>query len=151
MQNLIQLISNLNLLFLHVPLLCFFLCELQRYQSACKAMENRALHHARVESSPPDQLFSTVGLCVFSLDEAVPTNLREKSISVKVDERRDHQLWKAETHVSERVMCPSSFNQEVKFIFILMSMADSEGKGVSQKMLRLWKMFSIAGWWCHRM
>lgn len=24
----------------------FFLCELQWYQSVCKAMENRALHHA---------------------------------------------------------------------------------------------------------
>lgn len=32
------------------------------------------------------------GFVCFSLNEAVPTNLQEKSISVKVDERRDNQL-----------------------------------------------------------
>lgn len=55
-------------------------------------MENGALHHATVETG-----LSAVALCVFSPGKAVPTNLREKSISVKVDECRDHQLWKAET------------------------------------------------------
>lgn len=55
-------------------------------------MENQALHHATVETG-----LSAVGLCVFSPEKAVPTNLQEKSISVKVDECCDHQLWKAET------------------------------------------------------
>lgn len=52
-------------------------------------MENRALHYATAETG-----LSAVGLCVFSPDKAVPTNLREKSISVKVDECRNHQLLK---------------------------------------------------------
>lgn len=57
-------VFNLELAALACSTAVFFLCEHQRYQSVCKAMENRALHYAAVETGLHYSLFLQ-WVCVF--------------------------------------------------------------------------------------